>query len=557
MTRKMKLIIIAILTIFSVVLVLFFVKRQPQKNSLGRNVHAYSSWDEYYELDSKEPNGLYHWNSILNLQIKGEIKAINYLYELDSVDVSHDNFIFVGRDFALFDEEIDSLLSKVERGANFFLAAERLDFRFKTRIFDKLVQRTVFDSKITINSGKEAYHFTHMDDGEELPTFWSIYNKIEGVGGLNIHETAQIEGMTSRLEMHYGAGTIYVEANPELFVNYHILSKDGFAYAKDWLEKVNPKGNVYWLEIARYDVESAFNYSDTTEKVGGEDSYLQYIFQNKIRTLAFALGMIGLLLFLIFRTRRTQPFSPIIPKKRNMSLIFAKTLSSIYYNDRNPQTLFTILKRNFYAIVKRNFGIDLTEHDSQEVARLAKKTGVNLADLKFILEQFKAYEQTQIVDSELVKLRMKLLEFYYHSGVINVRLLELLKKNETAISRNYVYTLIFFVVALISFFFGLYLLTKAIGMGVILLPLAVIFVVIASLRTLHPQVVYNDTEMTKIRLFGKKETILFSQLTNVINEGDQLKLTTADAKVSINLSDMRSTDRKSLVNYMNNISKFN
>ena len=158
-----------------------------------------------------------------------------------------------------------------------------------------------------------------------------------------------------------------LNTTPKAFYNYQLKRKTGFKYSEFVLNQLSPNQDIIILELGRL----SDNYGDedvdeeTGDKLKKDDSYLTLLFKNPTLLKAMLLAIIGMLLFVIFRSKRTQPVVPYISQKKDMTLAFADTITSIYFAKRNPYGLLQVQKRNFYSMVQKHFYIDLSRDDKK------------------------------------------------------------------------------------------------------------------------------------------------------------------------------------------------
>ncbi len=543
MTSKIKIGLIGLIVLIALLFVWIFSGSKNQKDSTtssnnSANAVVYSNWNDSYVLASKQPLGLYHWNAMMQLHLnKGqEIATIDYLYSIDTIsEKKKPTFIFIGNHFALFYDEIDAILEEVSnKGANLFIASNKIDENMYHPFFQAKQFGFYYDTSISIATATKNYNFVSKFQSYNTATQWNGFKYYIMQDSLEFNFLSGYGNLLNSGVIEYGKGKVYLNTTPELFTNYQILTKDGFEYSKVWLNEIPKNEPVYWLEMARFE-PPVYNYWDEINENKKDDSYLQFIFQNENRIFAMLLLIAGLILFIVFRAKRMQPLVPVLPKKRNMSLIFAETVTSIYFNQRNPFALVKVQKSNFYSIVQKHFHIDLSkEVTEKEIESLSQKSNVSKEEINEILKSFKLLRQYNTSESDLTELRKSILNFYRTAGLISQKVQSKLEAKTYKIYRNPWISGFMIVVGLRLIAYGTFFLADAIAVGVLLWPIGLLPILIGIRRLLRPYIEWSNHELYVTPLFGKvkvysmKKLISINQSSNSVQfyfENDKLKIT--------------------------------
>lgn len=531
MSRKNKIGLIAIVVLTAILLVWAFSGgNEKDAKGGGKNGSAavYTNWDERYDLSGVQPLDLYHWNALLQLHLnKGKkITTIDYLYSIDTIPrTAHPTFMFVGDHFALYKEEADTLFSRVRNGANLFIAQEKMDGFMYYELFDFIRTGFYYDTTITIATSKRTYTFTSRFQSFAVAKKWNGYKETEMLDSMEFKPLSGYGTLMNSGVIEYGKGKIYLNTTPELFTNYQLLTKDGYEYSKIWLNEIPKDESIYWLELARYK-EPEYNPWDDFNDSGRDSSYLQYIFQDKNRVLALTFLIAGLILFLLFRAKRMQPLVPFIPKKRNMTLIFADTITSIYFNQRNPHAMVKIQQSTFYSIVLKHFNIDVSKKEvsDKEIESLSQKSNVSEEEIKTILKQLKSLKVYNTTEPELSELRKMILNFYRNAGLISARVQEKLEQKTYVVYRNEWVSGLMILVGMGLMTYGTYLLVHAIAVGVLLWPVGMFPVILGIRRLMRPFLSWSNKEVRLSPFIGKEKTANLEQLTSVYQDDKQVQL---------------------------------
>jgi cbb3-type cytochrome oxidase subunit 3 len=561
MARRTKIAVIGLIIVLIIVVVwILSGKGAAGKGQQQNNPVTYTNWDEEYLLSSKEPKGMFHWNMLLrkHLKKKSTISSIDYFYSIDTIpSTAKPTFMFVGDFFVLHQEEINAVMKRVQNGAKLFISHEKMDGLIHQLFFDSIRQGFLFDTSLVVATPSQTYAFTHRYQSLPLACNWYGYKDIVMRDSLPMDTLSGFGDLLNNAVIQYGEGEVYLNTTPELFMNYQLLTKDGFGLSKIWLNAIPKNESVYWLELGRY-VSKDSNYEEDLMQDEGEvdDSYLQFIFQDRIRIIALSLLFVGALLFVLFRAKRMQPVVPVIAKKRNMTLIFADTITSIYFNQRNPYSMVKMQQSNFYGLVQKNFNIDLSkEITEKDLISLSQKCNVRIEEIQNILKQLKSKNEQSCTENDLVEIRKLMLNFYHQSGIIKSHIKERLDMKNQTVYRNEWITALFLLAGMILIVIGFYYLTKAIGVGVLLWPIGMIPIIIGMLRLMKPYLIWTNHTLQIRPLIGKERTHQMEDLQSVYQGGQQVQLQFKQAIVKLYNWELNRSDRKRFRIFIDNHNK--
>lgn len=542
MTTNRKIAVVALL----VGVVLLFVwltnsGKYPQAKGGKSLVPAKIStnWDDEFELLSKDANGLYFFNYFLKSRLdKGKhVSKIDHNYSLDTIPRNTSpTFLFIGKKFVLNALEIDSLLERVALGSKVFIAQHELNPEFYNRLFDNIELSYHYSPSIQINSkSNNNYTFFSIFQNDTIATKWRGYKNILTNSYAN-HSVLSTHGkLENSIAIQVGKGYIYLCSTPELFVNYQLKHADGINYAKHWLNRIPSNENVYWLELGRFTKAPINDYEEEIEEKGTpDDSYLQYIFQQKALVYAMILLLFGVLLYVLFRAKRTQPIVPYLSKKKNMTLVFADTITSIYFADRNPSVMLDIQKRNFFNAVQKHFFVDLSKRkEGKEVRVLAQKSSLSETEINELLLGFEVTELQGIDENYLIQHSKKLLAFYRQTGIITDKIQQRIEARTFHLFRALWLTSILLLSGLFTIFLGFYYLVNAVGIGIVFWPLGALLLTMAVLRMSKPLLLVSKTEITYHPLIGKQKKYELNDISTIETSEKGVKFRFNDGKMLI------------------------
>ena len=522
MTNKSKIAIVAGMLGF--ILLLFWLMQSDGKEIEQGGIKKVpamvsSNWDEYYDLTSKDPNGLYFFNYFLKAKLnKGlEVSKIDHIYSLDTLSrKSNPSFVFIGDKFVLNPDEVDSILSRVKMGSKLFLAQNSLDKQIYNELFDNIAISYYYSPSVRVVTNQSDYLFYRVFQNDTIANKWKGFKNVLP-HSLSEHTIlSKIGGLENNIALQYGKGYVYISLNPELYVNYQLKGKAGFNYSKLWLNRFPETESVYWLELGRFkELPPEDDFEDFFDEGNDErdDSYLQFIFQKKSLVYAMILLLAGIFIYIGFRAKRTQPVVPYLDKKKNMTLAFTDTITSIYFADRNPYVLLNVQKRNFYEAVQKHFFVDLAKRkEDKEIMTLSQKSNIPVADIKEMIRLFETTEVSKVDENYLIDLAKMQVAFYQKTGMISSRVQAKIEAKEFKLYRNMWISTILLMGGLFTILLGFYYLVQSIGIGIVLWPIGTVLLVIAVLRISRPLVEYTKNELNYYKLLGKKKSFDLSDI---------------------------------------------
>lgn len=525
MTTNRKIAVVALL-VGVVVLFVWLTNsgKNPQQQGGKSLVPAKIStnWDDEFELLSQDANGLYLFNYFLKSTLnKGKhVSKIDHNYSLDTIPRNTSpTFLFIGKKFVLNELEIDSLLARVALGSKVFIAQHELNPEFYNRLFDNIELSYNYAPSIQINSNStKNYTFFSIFQNDTIANKWRGYRNILS-NSYNDHTVLSTHGkLENSIALQLGKGYIYLCTTPELFVNYQLKQSDGLNYSKHWLNRIPSDENVYWLELGRFTKAPINEYEEeeTDQEGTADDSYLQFIFQQKTLVYAMILLLFGILLYILFRAKRTQPVVPFISKKKNMTLVFADTITSIYFADRNPSVMLDIQKRNFFNAVQKHFFVDLSKpKEGKEISVLAQKSGLPETEIRELIQGFEKSNEFGIDENYLIQHSKKLQSFYRQTGIISDKIQDRIEARMFQLYRALWLSSILLLGGLFTIFLGFYYLVNAVGIGIVFWPIGALLLTVAVLRMSKPLLLVSKTTISYHPLIRKQKNYELNDISTI------------------------------------------
>lgn len=499
--------IFGVIALMALIVWLFSKGDEPTNSKHDRVAFISSNWIKKYQPTDKNPYGLFLFNKLLNshLDRMNEVMTVYDGTQFDTLiaeNESEKTFLFIGNNFGLEDREIDTVLSQVAKGSDLMISFNDLTENLYERLLPSILFEFEYSSKVNVYADSGIYSMYNIFQNDTIATDWKMFSLPDSS---DIRTLSYFMGIANFIEIPHGTGRILLHSNPIMFVNYQAKRKDGFGYANFVLETIPEDRDVYLLELGRLsDNYGNFDVDEEGEDGKVDDSYFQLIFRTPQFLIALLLAIGGLILFVIFRSKRTRPVVPYIAPKKDMTLAFAETITSIYFSKRNPYGLLHVQRKNFYSTVLKHFFVDLNRRGEKSIQTLAEKSNYLAEDLTRLINKLETKEAFSVSEEYVAKVQREIHEFYRFTGIITDETLQRIDSRDLKIYRSMWLPIILILGGLMCIVIGTYYLTAAIGVGITLWPLGIIMSVMGIIRTTNPYVVITEDKFIFYKLpFGK------------------------------------------------------
>lgn len=378
---------IYILFLFLFGLVLIFIYQFYYKKNLD--------WSKTFKDGMLQPYdfGLFKEVVIGSSQKFNEIgNGIDYFESMDE-DIAQSTYVFIGSIQFLRQNELDTLMSRIRRGADAVIITEDYSYGLSNFIIDHLnleTQQSYIDDSVTIGTfyteSKLDNYICKFFDGEKYTSIvWkSFIDRSDENDSRNFYPRGKIENNVNSVKIKYGKGNLLLHCEPLLFTNYFLKESDGFVYTNEILNDIDFKHVVY-------DIESR-NLKFERENVDrSKNANFSFILKNKSTRTAWYLFLLGLVLFVLFRLKREQRVMPVLALKRNSSLSFVNTISSLYFSRVNSSEMARIKMNLFLYFIKYQLNISTNNINADRYKYIALKAGCETKQIESIFEFYKKF----------------------------------------------------------------------------------------------------------------------------------------------------------------------
>ncbi len=358
-----------------------------------------TDWNVTLSPNDKIPFGTYVFRDLLEDLFPASQLTIseNSIYQILKEE-ENSNLIIVSKIFEPSDEDLNSLVESINNGAECLLISEgssvgvrdTFDIAFNHNYFSTDQLQARIDSLEIRFNGK--YY--------EVPT--SFISSTLG----NDNE-AEILSRTSEsdvffIEKKIGKGKLYVCSAPLLVTNFTLLSGENASLLEGLIAKL-PDKKTTWASLytsGRFEPQTS----------------IRYLLTQPALRWAYAVGMITLLLFMIFKTKREQRQIPTIKPPKNTSIEFAETVGQLYLKFGNHQDIVDKKIRYLKEYFKSKYLLNVT-FQNEEIEKVANKTGKEVDSISTLFFAVQQLNHLKYVDkNQLIHFNKKLEEFYINQN---------------------------------------------------------------------------------------------------------------------------------------------
>ncbi|WP_405383285.1 DUF4350 domain-containing protein [Maribacter sp. LLG6340-A2] len=347
------------------------------------------NWRPSYTSSSKIPFGCYIlYNELPTLFPNSNLETVeesvyNVLTKRDSSKMS--SYIAINNMLSFDKQETKQLMSYVAKGNQVFIAAndfygalaDTLNIEME-RYYDykedtasvSLTNTHFKTTHFTFERGADPVYFTSVD---------TIHTEILGHIGFTDKSFLQVEKDTFKIKPNFiktafGDGHFYINTLPAAFSNYYLLKKTS-NYSAHSLSYLNNNNILYWD-----------NYNKAGRKI--ITSPLRFVLNQPALKWAYYLTICAILLFVIFKAKREQRIIPIISPLENSSVEFARTVGSLYYQNKDYTHLNHQKINYFLTYIRNKYFLNTIEMDEAFISALANKSGNSIEDTKALVSLF-------------------------------------------------------------------------------------------------------------------------------------------------------------------------
>lgn len=492
------------------VFVVWMLRGGESVSASQRKTYVSSNWSKRFQVFDKKPLGLYLFTSLAGAHIdtNESVVPVTDWIQFDTLiqaTKKKKTFMFVGNNFGLKSAEIDTVLKEVEKGSDLFMSYNGLTDNIIPKLFKKYSVEFDYAASVNVFAGKTKYRMINLFQNDTIATEWKAFGEIETK---HPHKSlSSFMEMSNFIEIQHGNGSIFLHTTPTMFYNYQLKRLHGFKYAEYALNHLDKDRSIYLLELGR--LSDNYGNEDTDEDNGADgkrdDSYLRIIFENPTLLTALFLSILGVILFVIFRSKRKRPIVPFIQPKKNMTLAFTETITSIYFAKRNPYGLLQVQRKNFYATVSKHFFVDLSRREGDRALEiLAEKSNHSKAEIVALMADLETKEAFSVSEQYVSDMLKRIHTFYGKVGIISDKISAKVAEKEFVYRRSLLLPALFILGGIFLVILGVYYLMSSIGIGIVFWPIGIVLFTLGVIRMSKPYLIVNPTSIIHYSSLGRK-----------------------------------------------------
>lgn len=551
--------IIGILVILTLVLGGLFWWLDGDQNTENKSIS--SNWQSTYKLNSKDPQDIGFFQSLLETHAGDSITNLKYWEDAYLIeDPEHSTFVYVGEQFGMDNAQFDRLMHFVDSGATVYLAFDHLSSNLYHRFFESEAYIWDYSNRFYCWIDGQSLAFPHVYQNDTIYGNWFTFS------GDAIKDTSYQPYIFALNEpvafcLKHGKGSIHLHSAPDLFKNYQVIQRNGFKHTQAILKQLPKEQSVIWLSLAdmKANAEEDSNSDEQGDGKEAEDrSLIQFIMKHEALRTAFLLAIILLLVYVVFRAKRRENVLPGVPDQRNLSLAFVETLSSIYLTRKSTSGLLLVMRKNFIAAVQRHFYLEIGTKGSQEavIEKLIEKSGYDGDKLRQLIYWMDP-RKNEVNEKHVGMVYREIRTFYQETGIMKFQETFVALGRKLEIHKS---LLLGAASLLFSFMFivrGLYMLAQGAGTGVLLVLAGAVFSFLAYRFISKPILVIENDQLTLNGWFWGKKTIRLDQGIQPVVTKDATTLHFEDGtSITIRHAYLSRSGRSALFQFTEHIKQF-
>lgn len=533
-------------------LVIWFLDSSAGGSASNIRKRYSSDWKKLYDLKDENPRNISFFMDLLDVHVKDSIYDLNYWSDLDSIP-NHEEatYLFIGDELGAPTEYYDSIMHYADSGATVYLSFNHLTTNIYDRHFLEGAFYWDYSRVLFAWIGDTTLPFYHVYENDTINEDWYSFSETEIIDTNYRSYMYALKHPFAFYEKHH-KGKVHFHSIPNLFENYQVIQPNGYAHARIVLNKIPKDKPVIFLTCGINDSTDQPIYDEDAEEDGAEKedtSLIQFILKNPALRLAFLLLLVLLLLYVFFRAKRKEEILPGYSQKRNMSLAFVETLSSIYISRNSPVGVLQVMRKNFYSAINRHFYVDLSrkENREQNLEKLIAKVPYDsdkIIDIVNSLDSRKNNVDNRHLGATYAKIRA----FYIETGILRPTEHFVASDKEVHLDKSIWIGAFILLMGLITLFRGLYMLSLGGGIGMLFIIPAIVLIYFASRYIRLPVASIQADQLIIYGLVAGKRVISLNQTIHCSVEKSHVSFECEDGNTFIIRQALLSRRARSALN---------
>ncbi|PNQ72203.1 hypothetical protein C1T31_12825 [Hanstruepera neustonica] len=363
------------------------------------------NWRDSYSAADKIPLGCYvlfqELQDLTNNSLETSSKS---LYEtLKQVpDSTNSTILLINNYISLESEGVDALMEFVEKGNSVFISAsyfygelaDTLNIEFD-RNYEGFLKSPSHNTFSNPKLSKNNTFFKDVIENNFITSIDTVNSVVLGYYWDEDKEYSEVNFIKTSIGDNGGA--FYIHSNPFAFTNYHMLDgkSDYVATVLSYL----PTNNIIWD-----------NYYKSGRKI--VTSPLRFILSNDALRWAFYISLLSLILFVIFKGKRTQRIIPVVEPLKNATVDFTRTIGDLYFQHGDYSNIINKKITYFLEHIRSHYYLETHEFSERFIQNLSVKSGNALPETKSLIDYITYLKsKSRHTEKELIELNEKIEKF--------------------------------------------------------------------------------------------------------------------------------------------------
>jgi hypothetical protein len=201
------------------------------------------------------------------------------------------------------------------------------------------------------------------------------------------------------IKIQIGEGSLIISSLPLMFSNWFILQEGMSDIPFKALSYLPAERQLVWDEYIKQGRDE-------------DTSPLRAILANRALSWAYFLSLSGILLILVFETRRRRSMVPVVEPLKNTSLEFVKVVGQLHYEQRNFSDIAHKRIAYFLERIRLHYHLSTQKTEKEFAAMLSEKSGYDPAETEKLVSIVNYIRYIKIVTpEELIELNKSIESF--------------------------------------------------------------------------------------------------------------------------------------------------
>ncbi len=369
-----------------------------------------TNWNPSFAQDKDVPFGSrLVFESLPDLFPSGKITTVDEspAKVLKTFEKGKSNYIIIQEEFNTDQFEAKALMDFVNRGNDVFIAASIFDGSLADslkinnknnywEIFESFNETPSKNDYLTLSEDidPDQKHFPLLDN----VVYSSLSSSIADAEILSVNKRTE----TMFVRVPHGDGFFYLHSVPLMFTNYFMVDPVNNQYISKSLSVLEDR-DVLWDEYFK------------PGKVRTESS-VSYLLDQTSLKWAWFLTLAGVLLFVVFESKRKQRIIPAIEPPHNTTLEFTETVGLLYFAHGDHKDISEKKIKFLLEYIRNRWSLSTSELGEEFRDKLCAKSGVHRMDIEKLFTLIeRIHKATEVEEDALMQLSRWIEDFYAKS----------------------------------------------------------------------------------------------------------------------------------------------